>query len=138
MNTAELIALLGVPDAPTTGEVRLARRRVAKRLHPDLGGDALTRAMADVNAGCDRLIVSIRAGRRRPPAVAAGPAPSAAQRAVFRTEYAIATVCLMGIVFGLFAGLLGGGATAVAAGLLFAALAGAAFVAVLLRVVERR
>jgi DnaJ domain len=55
--TADPFELLGVPRDATAGEIRAARRRLAKRLHPDAGGQpgsmrALNLATADALRLC--------------------------------------------------------------------------------------
>ena len=128
MNTGEVIALLGVGEQPTTGEVRVARRRVAKRLHPDLGGEQRTRAMADVNAACDRLMARIRRGDLNPPPprVATRPVPVvvAVKRFEFRPVYAAIALATMLLAFTFTVTIVGASAGGVAAGLLVAAVAG--------------
>lgn len=53
---------LGVPRSATTLEIARARRRLAKRLHPDVGGDAAATEMRAVNRAWQILS---DAGRRR-------------------------------------------------------------------------
>ena len=70
-------ARLGLTGDPTTGEVRIARRRVAKRLHPDRAGPGAQRAMAELNRTCDELIASIRTSGGALRAPTSGPPPPA-------------------------------------------------------------
>ena len=69
-------AVLGVGPDATDAQIRRARRRLARQLHPDLHGDGTRaeaeRRMAQVNRAFDAL----RAGATAPPA-APGPEPSA-------------------------------------------------------------
>jgi hypothetical protein len=51
--------LLGLGDAPDAEDVRAARRRLAKHLHPDAGGDDA--AMRRVNAAADVLLRALAA-----------------------------------------------------------------------------
>ena len=71
-----LIEVLGVSHDPSTGEVRRARRRVARALHPDTHDDA-TDQMAEVNSACDLWLAEIRARRH---AVPTPPEPATAPR----------------------------------------------------------
>lgn len=66
MDRSELISVLGVSELATTGEVRRARRSVARFLHPDANTED-ARTMADVNAACDDWLADIRARVDRPP-----------------------------------------------------------------------
>jgi hypothetical protein len=50
-------AVLGLASTATLEEVRAARRRLAKELHPDRGGDA--RRMGDVNRAFDLAVRSL-------------------------------------------------------------------------------
>lgn len=76
MDRRALIEVLGVSQSPSTGEVRRARRRVARTLHPDAGGDS-TQEMAEINAACDQWLNEIRARRWEVPPRTPKPAPSA-------------------------------------------------------------
>ena len=67
-------AVLGLPPTATLDDVRAARRRLAKSVHPDHGGDEAR--MREVNRAFDLAVKAIL----RPPAAAAaagptGPAP---------------------------------------------------------------
>jgi hypothetical protein len=77
--------VLGLPPDATADEVRAARRELAKRHHPDQGGDA--DRMRVVNEAADRLLRSIAEGGSSPAAretqetaPADGAAPSADAR----------------------------------------------------------
>jgi hypothetical protein len=67
-------AVLGVGPDATLEEVRVARRRLARRAHPDHGGDEAR--MQEINLAFDQAVKAIL----RPPAPAPRPAP-ARQRA---------------------------------------------------------
>jgi hypothetical protein len=69
------LARLGLARSATLDDVRAARRRLAKQVHPDHGGDAT--AMRALNATFDAAVKAVRA-RADAPAVA--PAPSAPPR----------------------------------------------------------
>lgn len=144
MNTGELLQLLELPGDPTTGQVRVARRRIAKRLHPDAHGGRLERAMAEVNAGCDRLIADIR--RRRSEPVVAEPAPAPPIRVdnvrgpvEFRFEYAIsaAFVVLLGFMSAVLV-VRSSSAAAIAFAVLVSAILGLAFIGTLIVLLRRR
>ena len=53
-------AALGLPPNASEADVRAARRRLAKALHPDAGGDAA--GMAELNDAADRALRSIGRG----------------------------------------------------------------------------
>ena len=63
-------ARLGLAPGATLDDVRAARRRLAKQVHPDHGGDAA--AMRALNATFDAAVKAVRA-RVDAPAVAPGP-----------------------------------------------------------------
>lgn len=63
--------VLGLEPGASIEDVRAARRRLAKRLHPDRGGDA--ERMRDVNAAFDAAVARVNA----PPAPADSGSPSA-------------------------------------------------------------
>lgn len=70
---ADAFALLGLPPDATAAEVRAARRELARRHHPDQGGDA--EMMRAVNEAADRALTHVAA----PPAsVDPIPAPAPA------------------------------------------------------------
>lgn len=78
-------AVLGVGPDATGAQLRRARRRLAKQLHPDLHDDRTRaeaeRRMAQVNRAFDELhaaLASAVAGDRGPPAPAEPAAPAAA------------------------------------------------------------
>lgn len=54
--------LLGLPRTATVDDIRAARRRLARDVHPDVGGDATT--MRDLNAAVDAAVAHAT-GRRR-------------------------------------------------------------------------
>lgn len=60
---ADPFAVLGLGTAPTAADVTAARRRLSKRLHPDVGGSA--EAMRRVNRAADEALRLLAA--RRPP-----------------------------------------------------------------------
>ena len=64
-------AVLGLPPTATLADVRAARRRLAKSVHPDHGGDEAR--MREVNRAFDLAVKAIL----RPPAAAAAPAAPA-------------------------------------------------------------
>jgi hypothetical protein len=64
---ADPFAALGLPSTATLDEVRAARRRLAKELHPDHGGDPA--AMRDLNSTFDAAVKSLL--HRDKPSVAA-------------------------------------------------------------------
>ena len=67
--------VLGVPDTAGLDEVRAARRRLAKRLHPDHGGDV--DAMRELNHAFDLAVKTIlHPPGPAPPVVTAAPAPA--------------------------------------------------------------
>jgi hypothetical protein len=78
-------AVLGVHPTATLDEVRAARRRLAKELHPDRGGDAVR--MQEVNRAFDQVVRSLlgRTGRVEAagadvPSPARAPAPPVSPR----------------------------------------------------------
>lgn len=64
--------VLGVTADATLEELTAARRRLAMRLHPDVGGDA--DAMQDVNRAFDEAVRLLEAPRPTPPASPSAPA----------------------------------------------------------------
>lgn len=68
-------AVLGLPSSATLAEVRAARRRLAKSLHPDQGGDEM--AMRDVNRAFDLAVKSLLRAPSAPSPTAAPPTPPA-------------------------------------------------------------
>jgi hypothetical protein len=67
-------ATLGLDRTATVGELRAARRRLARELHPDHGGDALR--MQQVNAAFDAALAELTTPPRPRPA----PAPRRRER----------------------------------------------------------
>jgi hypothetical protein len=65
-------AVLGLPPTAGLAEVRAARRRLAKDLHPDRGGDS--ERMQEVNEAFDRAVRTLL-GRTDRPVRAPGPPP---------------------------------------------------------------
>jgi hypothetical protein len=63
-------AALGLPRDASEQDVRAARRRLAKALHPDAGGDAA--GMADLNDAADRALRSIGEGSTSAGSVGSG------------------------------------------------------------------
>ena len=59
-------ARLGLARGATLDDVRAARRRLAKQVHPDHGGDAA--AMRALNATFDAAVKAVLARAERPPA----------------------------------------------------------------------
>lgn len=147
MDRSELIDVLGVSDAPTTGELRLARRRAARRLHPDAVGDRGAAEMADlmseVNEACDRWIDEIRTSRdaptvSMPSSFVQQPTPrasesSATARSVggLQPVYALATVALMVVIMGVIVLIAGPSVASIAVGALFGAVGGAIYLLIL-------
>lgn len=64
-------ARLGLPLTASVAEIRAARRRLARDLHPDVGGDA--EAMRDLNAAVDAAVA--HATGRRPLVTLVEPSP---------------------------------------------------------------
>jgi hypothetical protein len=62
--------LLGIESTSTAADVHRARRRLAKRAHPDHGGDAAR--MQEINAAADAALISLITATPRPD-VAPGP-----------------------------------------------------------------
>jgi hypothetical protein len=62
--------LLGIEPTSTAADVHRARRRLAKRAHPDHGGDAAR--MQEINAAADAALISLITAASRPDAA---PAP---------------------------------------------------------------
>jgi hypothetical protein len=62
-------ATLGLDRTATIAQLRAARRRLARELHPDHGGDALQ--MQQVNAAFDAALAELTAPRQPAPAVRA-------------------------------------------------------------------
>jgi hypothetical protein len=71
-------SVLGLRPDATLDEVRVARRRLAARFHPDHGGDATT--MGEINVAFDAAVAYLT----NPPAPPAAPAPTPAPPAPFR------------------------------------------------------
>ena len=70
-------AVLGVAPTATLAEVRAARRRLAKELHPDLGGDPAL--MQEVNRAFDQAVRTLLGRPERvgaPPSSPPQPSPS--------------------------------------------------------------
>lgn len=65
--------VLGVSPSATLDELTVARRRLAQRLHPDLGGDAAE--MQRVNAAYDEAVRLLGAGPDERPVDTTPPAP---------------------------------------------------------------
>ena len=139
MDRTELISLLDVPSEPTTGQVRQARRTLARRLHPDATGSAASSRMAEINAAVDAWIAEIRARRQAGPTgdVTIPSEPPAAPidaPVPFRVTHAIATVLLVGAVIGVVVLVVGLSVMTLATGALLGAVAGAVYAAVLYRI----
>lgn len=62
MTTSDPFELLGLPSSASVADIRAARRRLARALHPDVGGDPS--AMRDLNAAVDAAVA--HATGRRP------------------------------------------------------------------------
>jgi hypothetical protein len=146
MDRAELIDVLGVSDAPTTGELRLARRRVARRLHPDAAGERAAQTMSDVNEACDRWIDEIRTSRdaatvSMPASFVQQPTPTSTHRSGvdapprpaggLQPVYALATIALMVVIMGVIVLVAGPSTASIAIGALFAAAGGAIYLLIL-------
>lgn len=143
MERTELVALLGVTPEPTTGQVRQARRSLARRLHPDAAGQESTAMMAEINAAVDEWLTQIRSRRDAPtPAAPAATAASArpvqtVARVPLRISYAAATILLVVVVSIVVVALVGFSATSLATGALLGSGAAGAF-ATLVHRHERR
>ena len=148
MDRAELIDVLGVSDSPTTGELRLARRRAARRLHPDAVGDqaaeVIAQKMSEVNEACDRWIDEIRTTRdaptvSMPASFVQQPASTPRARASappgraggLQPVYALATIALMVVIMGVIVLVAGPSVASVAIGALFGAAGGAIYLLIL-------
>jgi hypothetical protein len=127
---SELIGVLGVSEHATTGEVRRARRVVARFLHPDADARSST-AMADVNAACDDWIAEIRSRRDLSPqtnkVVANQPSPPASNlhaRPATSNRHAnwlltlVPSLVLFFVILGLVTAVAGPSVPTIAAGLL--------------------
>ena len=68
MSTDVAFARLGLAPSATLDDVRAARRRLAKHLHPDHGGDA--DAMRALNLAFDAAVKAVRAPRPTPVPIA--------------------------------------------------------------------
>ena len=82
--TADPFAVLGVPRSATIADVRAARRKLARELHPDTGGDE--RQMREVNAAFDAVIAHLTGRRPLPDAPAPSTTGSAGEPAASRAE----------------------------------------------------
>jgi len=144
MERAELVELLDLTDSPTTGEIRLARRQAARRLHPDRAGGVSEARMAEVNDACDRWIAEIRAARDAPtvtmpatfvrqPDDGIRSAPGGALARV----YVLATLALMLVIMAVVVVVAGPSVTSIAVGALVGAAGGAIYL-LILRAVTRR
>jgi hypothetical protein len=71
--TDDPFELLGIERSATSDDVQRARRRLAKRLHPDQGGDAVL--MQAINAAADSLLSALADPGRRDPDIAASDHP---------------------------------------------------------------
>ena len=69
---ADPFATLGLPATATADDVLAARRRLAKQLHPDVGGDAVR--MRDLNVAAQQALAAI--GRPAEPAAPPPPPPA--------------------------------------------------------------
>jgi hypothetical protein len=81
--SADPFATLGLSDDASADDVRVARRELAKRHHPDRGGDPAS--MRTVNEAADAALARIAARRPEPASPQRGsdrptPAPSADER----------------------------------------------------------
>jgi len=141
MERGELISVLGVSETPTTGEIRLARRQAARRLHPDSAGDPTAAAMAELNEAADRWIDEIRRARDAPtvampaayvqsPSTPSSPPPAA--RGGIGPVYVVATIALMAVITAVVVIVAGPSVVSFAIGALCGA-AGAAIYLVILR-----
>lgn len=74
---ADPFAVLGLTRAASLDEVRDARRRLARALHPDVGGDAAR--MQEVNVAFEAAVAHLT-GRRQLPAEPTRPRPRPARR----------------------------------------------------------
>ena len=139
MDRTELISLLDVPSEPTTGQVRQARRTLARRLHPDATGSAASSRMAEINAAVDAWIVEIRARRQagargRVTTPSESPAVPIDAPVPFRLSHAVTTLVLVGAVIGVVVLVGGLSVMTLATGALLGAVAGAVYAAVLYRI----
>lgn len=128
---------LGVSASPTTGELRTARRRVARRLHPDIAGERGATSMAALNAACDEWIQEIRRGVSAQPA-AVDPVAARPATGRLRPLDAVSTLALVAAVALVTVVLLGASVVSLAAGLLLGAGAGGVYLVVLHHLATRR
>lgn len=146
----ELIAVLGVSEHATTGEVRRARRAVARFLHPDADARTAT-AMADVNAACDDWLAEIRSRRdspslttdvaaSQPPPQASnmGSRPAPSDRRSDWKLTLVASLVLFGVIVAVVVAVAGLSIPTIAAGLLLGIGAGGFFAVVSLLNREHR
>ena len=82
--TADPFAVLGVPRSATIADVRAARRKLARELHPDAGGDE--RQMREVNAAFDAVIAHLTGRRPLPDAPTPSTTGSAGEPTSTRAE----------------------------------------------------
>jgi hypothetical protein len=92
-------ARLGVAPGASVAELRAARRRLAKELHPDLGDGRTHEAMAEVNAAFEDAITAAVVeepvtGAREP----AGPGDQAEDEATFSVDVLPVEACEILIV----------------------------------------
>lgn len=86
-------ARLGLPRSATADDVRRARRELAKRAHPDVGGDAATmRELNDAAATALRLLGTSRGDDASAPTAAPAPEPTPAPGDGRRSEVPSFTV----------------------------------------------
>jgi hypothetical protein len=69
-------AVLGLPPGASLDDVRAARRRLAKDLHPDVGGDPAR--MQEVNRAFDLAVKTVLGRADRPESVPAAETPTSA------------------------------------------------------------